>query len=87
MQRTALLLFCSLALAWPHQGAEALYSASSKVKLVDPQRFSKTVLGSQIPSVVEFFAPWCACMHPTCILHDHLIRYQRMLWKLNKYRP
>ena len=60
MRHAAALLLCCLALAGQHRAAEALYSASGKVKLVDPQRFAKTVLASQIPSVVEFFAPWRA---------------------------
>jgi len=66
MRRAAAVLFCCLALLGQHRGAQALYSTSGKVKLVDPQRFGKSVLGSQIPSVVEFFAPWRAPASADC---------------------
>lgn len=45
----ALLLVCS----------DALYQTSGPVKLLNPKNFKSEVLDSDLPSVVEFFAPWC----------------------------
>jgi protein disulfide-isomerase A6 len=50
----ALLSFTSL-LAYSH----ALYLKSGPVKLLDQKKFKAEILESDLPSVVEFFAPWC----------------------------
>lgn len=39
--------------------ADALYSKSGPVKLLNKKSFRSEVLDSDLPSVVEFFAPWC----------------------------
>ena len=38
---------------------EALYSKSGPVKLLNKKTFKSEILDSDLPSVVEFFAPWC----------------------------
>ncbi len=38
---------------------EALYSQSGPVKLLNKKSFNSEILDSNLPSIVEFFAPWC----------------------------
>lgn len=37
----------------------ALYTSSGPVKLVTKKTFASEIVESDLPSVVEFFAPWC----------------------------
>ncbi len=38
---------------------DALYSPSGPVKLLNKKNFKSEILESNLPSIVEFFAPWC----------------------------
>ncbi|BDA46353.1 probable protein disulfide-isomerase DDB_G0275025 [Coccomyxa sp. Obi] len=38
---------------------DALYSPSGPVKLLNKKNFKSEILDSNLPSIVEFFAPWC----------------------------
>ena len=40
-------------------GTAALYSAKGPVKLVTFRDFASEIVDSDLPAVVEFFAPWC----------------------------
>jgi len=37
----------------------ALYGSDSKVKLLTARNFQSAVIDSDVPAMVEFFAPWC----------------------------
>ena len=41
------------------RGSAALYSKSGPVKVVTKKTFASEIVESDLPSVVEFFAPWC----------------------------
>ena len=41
------------------RGSDALYSSSGPVRLVTKKTFASEIVNSDLPSVVEFFAPWC----------------------------
>lgn len=52
----ALLSLVCIALLTP---ATALYTKKSPVVQLTPKTFGKAVLDSDLPAMVEFYAPWC----------------------------
>jgi len=61
---TLLLLLLLLLLSVAVHSATALYSPKDGVVLATDATFNALVLQSNRPSIVEFFAPWCACLLP-----------------------
>ena len=47
-----------MALAAISSPAQALYGSDSKVKVLTARNFKSAVIDSDIPAMVEFFAPW-----------------------------
>lgn len=42
----------------------ALYGSDSKVKLLTARNFQSAVIDSDVPAMVEFFAPWVSHQNP-----------------------
>ena len=55
MRITTLLALLSLQLS----GLAALYTSKGPVKLLTHRNFAAEVVDSDLPSLVEFYAPWC----------------------------
>ncbi len=57
------LLAVVLVLATSPRKAHALYGGDSKVKVLTARNFQSAVIDSDVPAMVEFFAPWVSAAH------------------------
>ena len=48
-----------LALAAASMQAHAMYTPGGALKLVNAKNFKQKILDSELPAIVEFYAPWC----------------------------
>jgi protein disulfide-isomerase A6 len=79
MWRITALVLLSLQVS----GIAALYSAKGPVKLVTFKNFASEVVDSDLPAVVEFFAPWCGhCKNlaPTYTKVAENLKVRTVLW-------
>ena len=64
MRHTAAPLLHVAVLISLSSGALALYSSGGPVQILSKKTFKAQVIDSDLPALVEFFAPWCALAAP-----------------------